>query len=40
MSSLPLSAFLEGLNAVGDGKRAQLLQDGLMHNLQQQWPLS
>lgn len=40
MSSLPLSAFLEGVNAVGDGKRAHLLQDGLMLKMQQQWPLS
>ena len=40
VSSLPLSALLEGVNAVGDGKRARWLQDGLMRNMQQQWPLS
>lgn len=40
MSSLPLSALLEGVNAAGDGKRAHLLQDGLMNNVQRQWPFS
>lgn len=38
VSSLPLSALLEGVNAASDGKTAHLIQDGLMHNMQQQWP--
>lgn len=40
MSSLPLSALLEGVNAVSDGEMAHLIQDGLMHNMEQQWPSS
>lgn len=40
MSSFPHSDLLEGVNAVGDGKRTHLLQDGVMHIMQQQWPLS
>lgn len=40
ISSPPLSALLEGVNAAGDGKRAHLLQDGLVNNIQRQWPIS